>query len=74
MQQFLLFYKIFSPALTQGNVLGLGWAAAPAGLKAMEDLAKLEDERGNPTYLSDGKEAGGKRERIASNEMCGSVK
>ena len=39
-------------------------------LKAMEELARLEDERGNPAYLSDGKEAGGKRERIASNEMC----
>lgn len=32
------------------------------------------EERGNLAYLSDGKEAGGKRERIASNEMCGSVK
>ena len=46
------------------NVLGLGWACTPAGLKAMEELAKLEDERGNPAYLSDWKEAGGKRERI----------
>lgn len=36
----------------------------------MEELAKLEVERGNSAYLSDGKEAGGKRERIASNEMC----
>lgn len=27
------------------NVLGLGWAATPAGLKAMEELAKLEEER-----------------------------
>lgn len=52
------------------NVLGLGWACTPAGLKAMEELAKLEVERGNPAYLSDGKEAGGKRECIASNEMC----
>ena len=32
------------------------------------------EERGNLAYLSDRKEAGGKRERIASNEMCGSVK
>lgn len=39
------------------NVMGLGWACTPAGLKAMEELAKLEAERGNPT-------------RIASNEMC----
>lgn len=27
------------------NFLGLGWAATPAGLKAMEELAKLEEER-----------------------------
>ncbi len=52
------------------NVLGLGWAATPAGLKAMEELAKLEVERGNPAYLDDGKGIVGKRERIASNEMC----
>ncbi len=52
------------------NILGLGWACTPAGLKAMEELAKLEEERGNPVYLSDGKGAGGKNGRIASNEMC----
>lgn len=46
------------------NVLGLGWACTPAGLKAMEALADLEKERGNPQYL----EAG--RIRSASNEMC----
>ena len=33
------------------NVLGLGWACTPAGLKAMEELAKLEAQRGNPEYL-----------------------
>lgn len=52
------------------NVLGLGWACTPAGLKAMEELAKLEAERGNPAYLPEQqgiKEAG---ERVASNEMC----
>lgn len=27
------------------NILGLGWACTPAGLKAMEELAKLEEER-----------------------------
>ena len=27
------------------NILGLGWAATPAGLKAMESLAALENER-----------------------------
>lgn len=47
------------------NVLGLGWAATPAGLKAMEELSNLEEERGNPAY-----QKGSKKERIASNEMC----
>ena len=47
------------------NILGLGWACTPAGLKAMEELAKLEEERGNPAYGG----SGGK-ERAASNEMC----
>ena len=66
------------------NVLGLGWACTPAGLKAMEELAKLEEERRTAGYLAgDGKD-GGKtpgafasmeqegrmRERVASNEMC----
>lgn len=46
------------------NVLGLGWACTPAGLKAMEALSVLEQERGNPQYLSEG------AERQASNEMC----
>lgn len=27
------------------NMLGLGWAATPAGLKAMEELSKLEEIR-----------------------------
>lgn len=35
------------------NVLGLGWACTPAGLKAMEELAKLEAERGNPEYVTE---------------------
>lgn len=47
------------------NILGLGWAATPAGLKAMEELSRLEEERGNPEYKS-----GSKKERSASNEMC----
>ncbi len=33
-------------------------------------MEELEEERGNPVYLSDGKGAGGKNGRIASNEMC----
>lgn len=41
------------------NVLGLGWACTPAGLKAMEELARLEEERGNRENLY-----------VASNEMC----
>lgn len=52
------------------NVLGLGWACTPAGLKAMEELAKLEEERGNPEYLSESKGTSGKTGRVASNEMC----
>lgn len=59
------------------NVLGLGWAATPAGLKAMEELSKLEEERGNPEYSKaalhfDKGTKSGKKEvgRTASNEMC----
>jgi len=39
------------------NILGLGWAATPAGLRAMADLAALEKERGNSGT-------------VASREMC----
>lgn len=47
------------------NFLGLGWAATPAGLKAMEELGKLEDDR------RAGRAAGPARQKgIASNEMC----
>ena len=47
------------------NVLGLGWAATPAGLKAMESLAELEEER------RAGRLPGPVRNKgIASNEMC----
>ena len=56
------------------NVLGLGWACTPAGLKAMEQLAELEKQR-----AGQGTEKGrqGSEERrygaeatAASNEMC----
>lgn len=47
------------------NVLGLGWACTPAGLKAMEELAKLEAERGNPEYLEGEMAENGFREREA---------
>lgn len=43
------------------NILGLGWACTPAGLKAMEALSKLEQERGNTEFI---------KKRAASNEMC----
>ena len=53
------------------NVMGLGWACTPAGLKAMEALAQLEAERGNPAYLETGKkQTAYKGERSASSEMC----
>lgn len=49
------------------NIFGLGWAATPAGLKAMEALAELEKERGKKAF-SDGTVKKG--ERTASSEMC----
>ncbi|MDE6314217.1 MAG: nucleoside recognition protein [Lachnospiraceae bacterium] len=39
------------------NILGLGWAATPAGLKAMEELSDLQKQSGKDTH-------------IASDEMC----
>lgn len=48
------------------NFLGLNWGATPAGLKAMEELANLEKERGDPAYQEDNQ----KLPRIASDEMC----
>lgn len=47
------------------NVLGLGWACTPAGLKAMEALSRLEAQRGTPGYQAEPEVA-----RSASNEMC----
>lgn len=59
------------------NILGLGWACTPAGLKAMEALAELEEERGNAAYADvgmSGKDRTRKgtiaEERVASKEMC----
>lgn len=48
------------------NVLGLGWAATPAGIKAMEELAVIEEQRGTPGY-EPGEET---VPREASDEMC----
>lgn len=47
------------------NFLGLGWAATPAGLRAMEELGKLEEERRNNKVSKLARKRG-----IASNEMC----
>ncbi|MDE6362679.1 MAG: nucleoside recognition protein [Lachnospiraceae bacterium] len=57
------------------NILGLGWAATPAGLRAMSDLEELERERGNKEYLDaetakNGVQNHTIRARTASNEMC----
>ena len=43
------------------NILGLGWACTPAGLKAMEELQKLNEEECRRT---------GKPPVTASNELC----
>ena len=47
------------------NVLGLGWAATPAGLLAMEELKKLEEDRRR--HLAPGPI---RKRGVASNEMC----
>ena len=47
------------------NFLGFGWAATPAGLKAMEALGQLEDERRQGRLAGPVRPGG-----IASNEMC----
>ncbi len=64
------------------NILGLGWAATPAGLKAMEELANLEEERRQAELPGQTEDEAGrikkKRKGIlramprgtASNEMC----
>ena len=57
------------------NVLGLGWAATPAGLKAMEELGKLEDERREEKAPDKRKNTAGqsslaRQSGTASNEMC----
>ena len=62
------------------NILGLGWAATPARLKAMEELKKVEEERrkGGAAGQKDtpgqedtaGQRAAARQEGTASNEMC----
>lgn len=65
------------------NFLGLGWAATPAGLSAMKELEKLEEERRRNVPPEMSGEPRGKRKRrlrasgraavprgVASSEMC----
>ena len=57
------------------NMLGLGWAATPAGLKAMEELGKLEEERRAEKAPDKRKNTAGhsslaRQSGTAINEMC----
>ena len=54
------------------NILGLGWAATPAGIKAMEELKAVEEERrrAQDAKAVVGKGHGPVPEGTASNEMC----
>lgn len=56
------------------NVLGLGWACTPAGLKAMEQLAELEEQRreqlGPKVRQGTEDRRYGSGATAASNEMC----
>lgn len=47
------------------NVLGLGWAATPAGLRTMEELGRLEEDRRSRRQPGPIQKRG-----VASNEMC----
>ena len=51
------------------NILGLGWAATPAGLKAMEALKELEEKR-RKGEVSGRYSLKPVPEGTASNEMC----
>ena len=55
--------KEYIPVNCIANFLGLGWAATPSGLKAMEELANLEEERRRTGRSS-------LKIGTASNEMC----
>lgn len=55
------------------NILGLGWAATPAGLKAMRELKELEEYRKknkNKEYIQGRKASGFCDENRASDMMC----
>ena len=62
------------------NVFGLGWAATPAGIRAIEELEKLEEKRREDNFenMSEEKHIRMRKKRkvravakgTASNEMC----
>ena len=52
------------------NVLGLGWAATPMGLKAMKELASLERERIAKQKKPGGMDPDDVQVTKASDEMC----
>lgn len=59
------------------NVLGLGWACTPAGLKAMQALRQLSEERCEKNRrmagirsVEEAREKAGLDPNVASNEMC----
>lgn len=60
------------------NIFGLGWAATPAGLKAMEALEELEEERRSQEMSQElklparrtGQHSLSVPRGVASNEMC----
>ena len=54
------------------NVLGLGWACTTAGLKAMEALAQLEEERGNyPNRVREERMEDEERRVAENGDGCG---
>ena len=56
------------------NVLGLGWACTPAGLKAMEELAKLEEERGTAGYVDNNRKVKSSGAESAGGQGRGSLR
>lgn len=53
------------------NIMGLGWACTPAGLKAMEALQELNEEECARNCAAAGCEGrAGFDPKVASNEMC----
>lgn len=56
------------------NMLGLGWAATPAGLKAMEELENLEEERRSGGMPEERQDRGGENEAGTMKTSWGSSK